>query len=95
MASNERKERMKSKQEIESAEHECFQRRWYDRSIMLAQSGKDIGAAKDARARIEEKHTDLEPMSDFDWGYLAGKHAALRWVLWDDVDWDEPGLGDT
>jgi hypothetical protein len=53
---------------------------------------KDIwkGARKAAR-EVERRFgkRNLRPYSDFEWGMLAGKHSAIRWVLgheWDFLD---------
>lgn len=88
--------------EIQEAEGEAFDRRWYDRSVQLVMSGEFVqpDIAKEAarqRERIEKKYgkENLGPYSDFEWGFLAGKHAALRWVLVPDTSWDDGWLGDT
>ena len=82
--------------EIEAAEEEVFDKRWYDRSQMLAVERENLAGAM-ARRRLEERYgkENLGPYNDFEWGFLAGKHAALRWVLDPGASWDDEGLGDT
>ena len=89
---------MKSKKDIVAAEKEAFDKRWYDRSLVFAAKTDprdDLGAK--GRRRIEKQYGEenLGPYEDFEWGFLAGKHAALRWVLDNDATWDDDWLGDT
>lgn len=81
---------MKTEKEIQKAEQEFFEKVAYDRHCL-------IGGPKSAVKKIEEKYgkDNLKPMSDFEWGYLCGKFASMRWVLDNDVDWEDSGLLDT
>jgi len=91
------KEKLRSLKEVQKAEEEYFDRRWYDRHMALwhgrhEKRFKDrlsvmVEAHKGAR-EIEKKYgkKNLGPYDDHEWGVLAGKHAALRWVLGD--EWD-------
>lgn len=45
-----------------------------------------LGQAKVAAQGVRDKYEDTGPWSDFEWGMLNGKLAALRWVLGD--EWD-------
>jgi hypothetical protein len=91
---------MKTRAEIEAAQQEMFDRRWYDRSRMIV-ANVDPRDASDAgsegRRLIEEKYgvENLGPYTDHEWAELEGKHAALRWVLDDAATWDSDWLGDT
>jgi len=91
------KEKLRSTREIKKAEEECFDKRWYDRHMMFWHARherrfkdqlKIMREAHKAAKRIKKKYgrKNLGPYSDFEWGMLAGKHSALRWVLGD--DWD-------
>jgi len=84
--------------DIQAAETEVYNRRWYDRS-MTRDHFVDIGqveplpdALRDqvlsARKQIESElgAESLSVASDWEAGLWAGKHSALRWVLGD--DWD-------
>jgi hypothetical protein len=88
---------MRSKEEIENALAECFDKVWYSRHCGLVLAGKFEGneipadikrGAFEAAKRIEDKYSieELNSMSDFEWGMLCGKLSALRWMLGD--DWD-------
>ncbi len=89
------KEKLRSLKEVQKAEEKYLDRRWYDRHMMLwhgrhEERFKDrlsviIEAHKGAK-EIEKKYgkKNLGPYDDHDWGVLAGKHAALRWVLGDE-----------
>jgi hypothetical protein len=91
------REKLRSLGEIQRAEQEYFDRRWYDRHMMFWHARREkrfkdrlkviIGAHRGAR-EIERKYgrKNLGPYDDHEWGVLAGKHAALRWVLGD--EWD-------
>ena len=74
--------------EIQQAEQEIFDKRWY---VHHMSSGAPSVGRKAAK-RIEKKYgkKDLGPYTDFEWGVLAGRHYALRWVLGD--EWED---GDT
>ena len=89
--------------EIVEAEQEFFDRVWYVRSVVRSDAeNKDVpedirnGAAA-ARQRVEQKYGEDElwkpigPDHDQAWeyGYISGKLATLRWVLgseWDFLD---------
>ena len=46
-----------------------------------------VRSAKEVERRYGKRN--LGPYSDFEWGMLAGKHSAIRWVLgyeWDVLD---------
>ncbi len=91
------REKLRSLKEIKKAEDEYYCKRWYDRHMMSwharhEERFKDslkimIEAHKEAK-RIEKKYgmKNLGPYSEYEWGMLAGKHSALRWVLGE--DWD-------
>jgi hypothetical protein len=78
---------MKSEDQIQAAEKELYERRWHERSKMLApadpRAGKDV-AVVEARRQVEEDE-NLGPYDDFEWG---------RILLADDATWDD-WLGDT
>jgi len=89
---------MRSLAEIQAAETEMYNRRWYDRS-KTRDHFVEIGQVEplpdelreqvlSARSLIEaELGTEtLQVGSDWEAGLWAGKHSALRWVLGD--DWD-------
>lgn len=93
--------RMRTPDEIQEAEHEMYERRWYDRHTAGIQAGRRGGGpemteiltkACEAADRVEATYgkESLQPMSDFEWGVLSGRHYALRWVLGD--EWEN---GDT
>jgi hypothetical protein len=81
---------------ILKAEHEFFERVWYDRHQMLRHSvaeGREVHpdiwkGARAAARRVEKTYgkKTLSPHSDFEWGMINGKLSALRWVLGD--EWD-------
>jgi hypothetical protein len=85
-------EEPRSYDEISAAEHEFFDRIWYQRSLSHETDVEDVDElvriAGPGRARVEAKYgfDNLGPYSDFDWGMLNGKLSALRWVL--GADWD-------
>jgi PIN domain len=90
----------RSLKEIQAAEEELLMKRWYDRHQMRANAIRSgemkldkeiwkgaVKAAKEVERRFGKKN--LGPYSDFEWGMLAGKHSAIRWVLgyeWDFLD---------
>lgn len=94
--------RMRTPDEIQEAEREMYERRWYDHHILLIQKAmprddgpegtKILTKAGEAADRIEATYgkESLQPMTDFEWGVLSGRHYALRWVLGD--EWEN---GDT
>jgi len=94
------KKYVRPESEIWKAEQEFFDRVWYYRHMNLMYSVKykgekiDPGVLKLAKAaakRLRKKHGMgiTKVLSDWDWGYMNGKFAALRWVLgeeWDFLD---------
>jgi hypothetical protein len=91
------KEKIRSLKEVQRAEQEYYDKRWYDRHSMMWQLRHEKRFKKDLKVmveahkgakEIERKYgkKNLGPYSDHEWGVLAGKHAALRWVLGD--EWD-------
>lgn len=86
--------------DILSAEREYFDKVWYGRSIIHDDAGEQANPNLSdslkanilaARRRIEEKYggENLPPVDDWEWGYMHGKLAALRWTLgeeWDFLD---------
>jgi hypothetical protein len=91
------KEKLRSLREIQRAEQEYFDKRWYDRHMMFwhardekrfKDKSKVLIQAHKAAKKIERKYgkKNLGPHNDHEWGVMGGKHAALRWVLGD--DWD-------
>jgi hypothetical protein len=90
---------IRTEAEILAAEDEMYERRWLDRHRMLVhvhQAGERkifssdelLEQAESAARKIEARYgpDSLGPYSDYEWGVLAGKHSALRWVLGD--EWD-------
>ena len=55
-------------------------------------SRKSLDSMQKSIARLEKRfgRRNLGPWTDFDWGMLNGKLAALRWVF--GQDWDDPGI---
>jgi len=94
------REKLRSLKEIKKAEEEYYCKRWYDRHMMFWHARheerykdklKIVTEAHKEAKRIQKKYgmKNLGPHSDFEWGMLAGKHSALRWVLgevWDMLD---------
>lgn len=89
--------------EILEALERLFDQIWYDshRGIRARiQAGRRENPPEavwnislETAARIEEKYRDhpkaLGPWSEYEWGRLHGRMAALRWVLGDELEeWD-------
>jgi len=86
--------------EIWKAEQEFFDRVWYYRHMNLMYRVKHEGEkinpdvlklAKSAAKKVRKKYGPnvAKLLNDWDWGYLNGKFAAVRWVLgeeWDFLD---------
>ena len=83
--------------EIGDAASEFFDRVWYYRKIVMFENikaGKEtitpeiLKGCKAAMKRVREKYGRNvgHYMTDWEWGYVNGKFAALRWVLGD--EWD-------
>ena len=87
---------MRTRDDIDAAETEFFDKVWYDRQQSLKtqiKSGKEklstvFHQADFAARRIEAEYGkgNLGPYTDFEWGMINGKLSALRWVLGD--EWD-------
>ncbi len=78
---------MRKKAEIQKAEQELFDKRWYRKHRA---SGSPKVGEKAAR-KIEKKYgkENLRVDNDYKQGMLDGKHSAIRWVLgdeWDNLD---------
>jgi hypothetical protein len=74
---------MRTRNAIDKAEGEFFDKVWYDRhQIRKSQLGEDAARC------MEDKYgkAKLGPYTDFEWGMINGKLSALRWVLGD--EWD-------
>lgn len=72
--------------EILAFENIMFDRIWYERALM-----RPCLASEEPRRKILEKYGEdflliSEDSPDFDWGYLNGVLATLRWVLGDEMD---------
>ena len=82
LVSKEYSGRFRTRAVIQRAEEEIFDKRWYDRHV----SGGRPKVGREAANRIEKKYgkKNLGPYDDFDWGVLAGRHYALRWMLGDE-----------
>lgn len=82
---NENYKRRKMK-EVLVLESIMFDRIWYERAIC-----NPCEASEESRRKIIETYGEdflplLEESADFDWGYLNGVLATLRWVLGDEMD---------
>jgi hypothetical protein len=90
----------RTRDEVEDAIGEMFDRVWYNRHQELKQlieDGKEEvdpqiwrDACKSAK-KIEDKYgvDNLGPYDDFEWGMINGKLSALRWLTgyeWDMLD---------
>jgi len=94
------KSHLRPESEIWKAEQESFDRVWYYRHMILMEKFKrgeekiEPGVLKLAKAAAKRKRKQYgrnisRYMDDWDWGYLNGKFAAIRWVLgeeWDFLD---------
>lgn len=92
-------EKPRTPSEIQAAEHEFFEKLWYQRHLSLrdrVKMGEEVHPeiweqAQAAAQRIRDTYGegDLEIRSDYEWGMLRGKLSALRWVMgseWDFLD---------
>ena len=91
---------LRSVGEIQTAEEEVFSRAWLARhegrspeTFFPSRSADPQittqAAAAAERVRAAYPDEPLAPYSDYEWGLLMGKLAALRWVLgaeWDMLD---------
>lgn len=88
---------VRAESEIGKAEGEHFNRVWYYRKIVMFENIKartetiDPAILKNVRASMKEMREKYgrdigKYMTDWEWGYVNGKFAALRWVLGD--EWD-------
>jgi len=91
---------VRAESEIGKAEGEFFDRVWYYRKIVMFENIKartetiDPAILKSVRASMKEMREKYgrnigKYMTDWEWGYVNGKFAALRWVLgdgWDFLD---------
>lgn len=94
-------EEMRTTAEIIAAEQEFFDKVWYVRKLILEEkiergehdplSPALAEQAHAAMRAIEERYgpDNVGPWDDWEWGYVNGKLATLRWVLgseWDFLD---------
>lgn len=82
---------LRTVEEIEAAWQEMFDRQWYDRSKLSARDNpRADDPGSDGRRMLEARYgaENLGPYTDFEWGSIHGKRAALQWVL--GGEWDEP-----
>jgi hypothetical protein len=91
---------VRAESEIGKAEQEFFDRVWYYRKIVMFENikaGKETitpEILKSCRVHMKEMREKYgrnigHYMTDWEWGYVNGKFAALRWVLgeeWDFLD---------
>jgi len=91
------KKYVRPESEIRKAEQEFFDRVWYYRHMIMmekVQAGKEtidpqvLKLAMAAAKRLKKQYGANigRYMSDWEWGYLNGKFAAVRWALGD--EWD-------
>lgn len=92
-------ETLRKVSDILKAEDELVDRLWYGRKPydddpqMREWEPETVEAVKKAKREVEAKYgqdvLDKDVASDWAWGYLSGKVAAIRWVLgyeWDMLD---------
>jgi hypothetical protein len=94
-------EPMRTLAEILAVEHEYFDKVWYVRKLILEErieAGEHdplppelAERARAAMRAIEERYRpeNVGPWNDWEWGFVNGKLATLRWVLgseWDFLD---------
>jgi hypothetical protein len=87
--------------DIMAAEYEYFEKVWYVRKLILDEmiergereplSPEMRESIRESMKAIEDRHgpENVGPWDDWEWGYVNGKLAALRWVLgseWDFLD---------
>ncbi|MES2392940.1 MAG: restriction endonuclease [Acidobacteriota bacterium] len=91
---------VRAESEIGKAEQEFFDRVWYYRKLVMFDNIKagsetiDSATLKRCKALMKEMRNKYggdigKLMDDWEWGYVNGKFAALRWVLgeeWDFLD---------
>ena len=88
---------VRAESEIGNAEQELFDRVWYYRKLVMFDNIKAgtetitpeiLRGCKTSMKKMREKYGRNigKPMDDWEWGYVNGKFAALRWVLGD--EWD-------
>jgi hypothetical protein len=92
---------MRTLADILAAEQEYFDKVWYVRKLILEEKiehgerdplSPDIAEQAHAAIRaIEQRYgpENVGPWDDWEWGYVNGKLAALRWILgaeWDVLD---------
>ena len=86
---------MRTDKEIQIVLTELLDKIWYNRHLVLLENVVDgiktvdpqiwEGACKSA-GKLEKKYSsdELGPYSDWDWGFMNGKLAAIRWMLGED-----------
>lgn len=80
------KDKMRKEKEIALLAEIMFDRIWYERALC-----NPCEQSEEPRRKIVEKYGEeflslSEEECDFDWGYLNGVLATLRWVLGDEMD---------
>ena len=96
-STREQQHKLRRIDDIQAAEREFEEKIWLARHRMLMLRVKrgemtwqpEIRKkAEETAKRIEERYeeSELGPYTDFEWGMLAGKLSALRWIMGD--DWD-------
>ena len=81
----------RTKQQILAAIEEAENRIWCDRERIVSKGGLLTDRIRELYSGVTETEElgstgEICNMSNFEWGYLSGKLAALRWVL--DGEWD-------